>query len=336
MKSILESYEHYLRHSLGYTPETVTKYIGNLFIIFRDLNITSLEELKEINKKWLAEIWHILQKKRSLVDATVMSYQTALKKFVKYCGDNDYLPADLYKQIELTKPTDVYLYGFSREEKEAIRSYLSIHLATDKERRDAALIYFLWATGVRISEALQLDVHGDGVIYTTPNTYSGSFHTSDGKMYVHVNGKGKKNRIIIVSKEAVSYLNLYLWNRKDRRKELFLNHSSAHETDRLKRVGAYVVINDVFKKAGIEKLKGIATHRLRHTAVEEWIKLNIPTKAIVAMLGHYDERSLEPYFRRMKELTDIFAEQGNTIGKVEVPNDIKKFEEILRQRYASF
>lgn len=158
MNAILDDYAKYLRATLGRPPESVNKYRSNVKVIMEECRIQSLGDLdpEEINARWLTDIWDIMIKRRGISDRTVKSYQAALKSFFRYLEAIDRLPKGTHQRVELAKPIDVHVEALSKDEKQTLRDYLARNLKTDRERRDAALIFFLWATGCRISEALKL------------------------------------------------------------------------------------------------------------------------------------------------------------------------------------
>lgn len=338
MQEILKSYQAYLRNSLGYTTETVVKYIGNLFIIFKELGITSLGDLQaeKINSAWLADLWKIVQDRRGLSDNTVISYQSSLKKYLKFLEDNGHIAPGTAAQIKLARPTQVHLQGLSAEEQVALREYLARNLKTEVERRNAALIMFVWATAARISEALNLRVHKDGLIYTDKSSLrSGSFSIHRGQIYVYIEAaKFKRDRNIPVADEAVAYLNYYLENRKEKSPILFLSHTRNKPHDQLTRSGAYVVFEKVFKKAGIPKPKSLLTHSLRHTAADRWILSGKFTEQqIKAMMGLSSSQTLEVYYHRNRDFIRDFALAENPVNVPGISKEILEIERLIKGRY---
>lgn len=332
---LITSFRSYLVHVEGASEESASKYCGNVLIICRELDIESIDQLKanDINKKWLADFWKMMVERRGIKTNTVISYQTALKKFVKFLEENKIIPTGTSEQITLAKPETVHLNGLSFEERKMLRNFLSSNLGTDRERRDAALVYFLMVSGVRISEALRCDVHGDSIIYTTAGVRSGDFYVDDGDIYVHIKGKGHRERDIPVDPLAVSYINLYLEQREVKSSTLFLNCARWTKAERITRGGAYHAICQLFDRADIE-VRGLKTHVFRHTAIEKWIKEGKFTiKQILSMTGMKDENSLEHYFRRSKDLTRPFIKEGSVARDIPVPKDIAQFEDILFRKY---
>lgn len=344
IQNYLNNYESYLDRDKGFTAETRAVYLSKLKIIFEKLEIRSIAHLtaERISKNWLRYFWdRILSNDKSFSDSTRRVYLSALKSFLKFLESDEIIPK-MSDKIELPRPTLIQIEGLNTEEQRKLREFLSSqeNLASDVGRRNAALIYFLWSTGCRINEALQLDIHADSYIYTDdPLRKSGSFfiYVDDQKrnrMMVHINGKGKRNRSIPVPFEVVAYINLYLQYRKYKRKELFLHHGRSTPVARLRRDGAYKTVEKVFRNAGIEKPRSVCTHVLRHTAINEWIKAGKHPKHIIAMTGHSNEAGLEPYFRRSKDIVLQFA-NDNPISRFKLTDPrLIKMEEIIAGRHA--
>lgn len=332
----LGTYESWLRNDCGFTDETIKKYISNLQLIVSRLQIKSIKDLTpaEINDRWFDFMWRQLQINRNLQNSTRIGYLSALKKYFQFLHHYGYITEDISRKIVLPKGPFLHLEGFNKEEKTLLREYLSTHLKTDKQRRDAALIYFLWGTAVRISEALNIRCHADGIILTdNPTVMSGDFTVSDGYFYCHINGKGKRNRFVAVPSIAIRYLNFYLSNREFKNEIVFVSHSRRVFDKKLTRNGAQQEIVRIMNNLGIKK-KDMATHIFRHTAIDYWISLGVSPKFIINQTGHSSEVGLEPYYRRRKELTNVFALEANSLNEIKINKDLQKFEDLLGDRYA--
>lgn len=342
IKQLITDFGDYLTNTKGFSPETLGKYKRNLEIIFETINILDVSDLQpeKINKSWVNKIWQLIQKSKGISDNTVRNYQSSLRSLFKFLEDNGQMPIGTHRKIELSKPTEVHISGMTHDEKVTIRNFLTKDLKSVRGRRDAALFFFMWSTGCRISEALKLNVHPDGVIYTdNPMTRSGDFSLvrgEDGRylVYVHIQGKGKRNRSIPVSDEAIIYINFYLENRETKSPVLFMSHTRYMQAQRLKRVSVQPIIERVFTKAGVVLKKGVASHVFRHTAIDSWILSGRYTPLqIIAMTGHANVDSLEPYFRRSQQLTRDFAIAGNPLNIPGIGKDVKNFEDLLKKRY---
>lgn len=338
MIKILNSYQSYLANEVGHTEETIVKYLGNLHILFNKMQVTDVTQLKDIayNKRLLDSFWI----KKSMAESTRATYISSLKSFIKFCYEQKHIPADYSIVLKVPKQPLKMKEGLTSDEQKKLRQYIATpqNLRTEKQMRDAALMMFLWATGCRISEALRLNCHPHSYIYFDNDTgRSGDFHVDDGKVYVYIQGKNKRDRKIIVSDDALLYLNLYLHERKNKNEILFQNTiNNRSSSKRLTRSGAMAAIEQVFKIVGIKKEAGLSTHVFRHTAINHWISKNYPDHKIITMTGHATAEGLRDYHLRNKKHTDEFGttKEGKTTGVLD-NKKLKQFEDLIRKRHTN-
>lgn len=345
LNEMMQPFESWLKNDCGRTEETIFKYVSNLNIIFKKLNLTSTSELtpETLNKRWIAEFWERLQNGQSFSTSTRRGYLSALKTFLKFLESDQLIPDGTHKKILLPKQELVMLRGLNAEEKKTLYSYLTYNLKTVANKRDNAIVKFMLATGVRITEVRNIRVHADSCIYTNDaRKKSGDFFIEfDDKkrpfVFVNINGKGKNHRQIPVPNKVVANINLYLNERPIKNEVLFQNHSGRGELGKtITRGGAIKAIKAVLENAGIDTDKNVATHVFRHTAIDEWIAAGIPAKHIIAMAGMSSEVSLEFYYKRSKNILFQFAGENNPINKIhDLDSQIKDFEQVLVQRFAS-
>jgi integrase/recombinase XerD len=148
-----------------------------------------------------------------------------------------------------------------------------------KGLRDAALIEMLYATGMRVSEVVGLNVED-------VNTASGS---------VRCFGKGGKERIIPMYEQAVSALKAYLEdgrvaylrNRQD--KALFLNARGT----RLTRQGLWLIIKEYVEQSGIQA--EVTPHTLRHSFATHLLDGGAGLREVQQLLGHSNVSTTQIY-----------------------------------------
>lgn len=336
MLKTVQSYKSYLLNDRGFTPETIKKYMSNLRIMFEKMKITDISQLKDtvINKRLIDGFWEDLQQNKPVSDSTRSSYLSSLKSFLKFSFDIGKIPEDISLKIKLPKAREVYLEGLSLKEQATLRNYMASHLKTEKDLRDAALIMFLWGTAARVSEALALNCHPESYLYChSESVRSGSFFMEDDKMYAHIMGKGKRDRKIRVNDDVITYINVYLHDRKRKDEILFQNiHNQRNSNRRLSRNGASRIIERVFAKCEIKRDEGVLTHVLRHTAINTWIEQGITILQIIAMTGHAQASGLDIYFKRNKKITDIFGDEAKSTGSIKDPR-LKEMESLMRMRH---
>jgi integrase/recombinase XerD len=145
--------------------------------------------------------------------------------------------------------------------------------------RDRAMLELLYATGMRVSEMMNLDTEGLNL------------ETS----YVRCLGKGSKERIIPVGEVAIHFSREYLFRSRVKLRKnsweraLFLNQHG----HRLTRQGLWKIIKGYGRKAGIQK--EITPHVLRHSFATHLLENGADLRIVQEMLGHADVTTTQIY-----------------------------------------
>ena len=161
----------------------------------------------------------------------------------------------------------------------------------NKGIRDKAMLELLYATGIRVSELINLDVSDVNVPMS----------------FVRCKG-GKKERIIPMGHQAKDALENYINNvrkymvKDENETALFVNCSGA----RLSRQGFWKLIKYYQHIAGIET--DITPHTLRHSFAAHLLENGADLHSIQEMMGHADISSTQIYSRMMNsKIKDVYA-----------------------------
>lgn len=156
--------------------------------------------------------------------------------------------------------------------------------------RDKAMLELLYATGIRVSELINLKV-------TDINLSMG---------FIRCIGKGSKERIIPLGQKAIIALNSYLqqaWGELAKGKDqesLFFNHLGG----KLSRQGFWKIIKKHALHAGIHK--NITPHTIRHSFATHLLENGADLRSVQEMLGHADISTTQIYTQvtksRIKEV----------------------------------
>lgn len=200
-------------------------------------------------------------------------------KFLIFCGEATENPA---KSVKMEKPEKKLPQVLSDEE---IDLLLSLPSVTDaKGCRDKAMLELLYATGIRVSELIGLDVK--------------DINLRTGVLYC----KGNKGvRSIPVYPAAIVAVSDYLHRMRDILVDpasgdaLFVNLNGS----RLTRQGFWKIIKHYAAEAGITK--EITPHTLRHSFAMHLLQNGASVKDIQTMMGHADISSTQVYV----ELLDL-------------------------------
>lgn len=161
-------------------------------------------------------------------------------------------------------------------------------------RRDKAMLEVMYATGLRISEAISLKFS--------------NIYLDEG--FLRVMGKGSKERVVPFGDKAREYLELYLKNgraellKKKKNDYIFLNHQG----ESLTRVGAWKIIKGYAKILGISDT--LSPHVLRHSFATHLLEEGADLRSIQMMLGHSNISTTEIYThvakQRVKKIYDEY------------------------------
>jgi len=161
---------------------------------------------------------------------------------------------------------------------------------TPRSMRDRALVELLYGAGLRVSEAVGLERAGVDLE----------------NRVVRAVGKGSKERIVPIGRQAVTALRRYLSRGRPfldarHRPELFLNAKGGGLT----RAGAFLILRRLAAKAGLEPER-VHPHLLRHSFATHLLEGGADLRSVQEMLGHADLATTELYThvsdRRRREL----------------------------------
>lgn len=253
----LENYYHYLTRFLDFAgninPSKITLKLVNKYQLH-------LSRLKDQNGEKL----NIRTKNYHLI---------ALRAFLKYLVKND-IKTLAPEKVELPKIPGRTVEFLTREELEEL--FNAVDLTSKTGLRDRAILETLYSTGLRVSELVNLN-------RSQVNLDRHEFM---------VRGKGKKPRIVFLSKRAVKFLEEYLKKRTDNFKPVFINYGRTRRGEELtlgerKRLTAYTVQEIVRKYALLAGIvKKVTPHTIRHSYATELLFRGADIRSVQEMLGH--------------------------------------------------
>ncbi len=271
----VEEYLSYLKYERKLSQNTYESYRYNLIKItlyFKDQSILSLTE---------DDIRTFLYKVEE-TSKTKAHYLTVLKSYYDYLLDNQKININPCLNIKMPKIEKKLPKFLTIEE---IDKLLDINPTKPIEYRNKAMLELLYATGMRISELLNL---------TLAN------YNEEG-CYVKVMGKGSKERIIPIGDITIKYLNMYIkeyrpliLKTKDS-EYLFINYTGS----RMSRQGFFKLLKERCKEAHIDK--EISPHVLRHSFATHLLNNGADLRVIQELLGHENISTTEIYSHISKE-----------------------------------
>ncbi len=156
----------------------------------------------------------------------------------------------------------------------------AIPISSKTYKRDLALVELLYATGARVSEAIDLNLNDVAQMEET--------------LTLRFRGKGGKERVVPLGKYGKAALDQYLESRnllvgKRKNNAVFLNLRG----DRLSRQSAWQIIDSAARSAGIEEL--VSPHSLRHSFATHLLDGGADIRVVQELLGHSSVTTTQIY-----------------------------------------
>jgi integrase/recombinase XerD len=209
-------------------------------------------------------------RERRYANSTVARRTAAVKSFYAYLTAQGFVPADPTERIDSPK-VDRYLpKSLSPNQVDELLE-LPLRNPTPERLRDKAMIEMLYATGMRVSELVALNLRDVDM----------------DEERVRCLGKASRERVLPLSGSAVTALEEYLdiarpqLSRSAAQKidALFLNHRGK----RLTRQGFWLILKGYAEELGIHDL---TPHTLRHSFAAHMLSNGADIRAVQALLGH--------------------------------------------------
>lgn len=280
MSQILEAYEEYLIQVKHSSENTVASYMRDLrqYVAYlQELNIAVVDADRDVVSGYVN---HMYDKGKST--ATVSRCLASLKSLYTFAisqGEDISNPVIGIHVEKAEKKLPQILTG------KEVELLLEQPRCTDlKGYRDKAMLELLYATGIRVSELINLDISDVNIL--------GGFIKcgSEGKM-----------RIIPLYPAAIKALSDYISDVRPKmvantdEESLFVNVSG----ERMSRQGFWKIIKHYQEKAQIDK--DITPHTLRHSFAAHLLENGADLRSIQEMLGHSDISSTQVYAQLVKQ-----------------------------------
>ena len=287
MTDHIAAYRDYLTEEKHSSANTLSSYIRDLTQFQSWLLSNGVTDLRKVKKETINEyLLHMTHSGKS--PATVTRSTASIKSFYAYllqCGAVKTNPAKSVVAMKVERKFPEILTN--RE----VELFLEQPKCVDEKGfRDHAMLELLYATGIRVSELIGLNV-------SDVNLTVG---------FIRCTSHGKE-RIIPLYAAAVKALREYMENIRPRiiadenEPALFVNMNG----DRMSRQGFWKIIKFYQEKAEISK--DITPHTLRHSFAVHLLENGADLRSIQEMLGHADISSTQIYTHVIqKQLKDVY------------------------------
>lgn len=286
-RGLLDDFKYYMSMERNLSINTVSAYLTDnaRFVDFIEQSYKDLEpkkiELNHINK--FIESISIVKgrnKEEKLLKATSQTrIIQSLRAFFKYMVITDTIDKDISKLIITPKQEQKLPIVLDNEE--IMQIINSIDVSDFKGFRNRLTVEFLYATGLRVSEFVNLKLE----------------NIKFKEEYLDIIGKGNKERFVPIATKVVKDLEIYITQYRNNisinpksRDYVFI---SQKQGKKLTRQFINKMLNEVTLQAGINKK--IHPHTLRHSFATELIRSGANLMAVKEMMGHATIRSTEVY-----------------------------------------
>ena len=280
MDNIIARYEDYLIHTKHASANTVSSYMRDIrqyasYLSGIDVDVLDADQsVVSAYMQWLQSI--------GKSPATVSRCLASLKSLYLFALSEDEIEKNPVHNIKVEKAERKLPQILTGKEVELLLQQPKV--SEMKGCRDKAMLEVLYATGIRVSELIGLNI--DDV------SLPGSFIRCE---------SGEKMRIIPIYPEALQALREYIETVRPKmiavptEHSLFVNVSG----ERMSRQGFWKIIKHYQEKAHIEK--DITPHTLRHSFAAHLLENGADLRSIQQMLGHSDISSTQVYTQLVKQ-----------------------------------
>jgi integrase/recombinase XerC len=282
MKRFIEKFANYLDIEKNYSVHTLRNYRSDLEDLAEFLEDKDPGKITHLDlRRYLAEL-----KRRNCAKRTVVRKLGAIRSFFRFLFREKYIkdnPADSVFTPKMDKKLPEFL-----DTEKIIRLITAPAQDDVLGLRDRAILEVLYSTGMRVSELV--GINSDDI-----DLIAGA---------VKVRGKGKKERLALLGKEAQRAMRNYMQQRQgkapDASKAFFLNKRGTRLTDRSVRR----IVDKYVSLCSIEQ--NISPHSIRHSFATHLLNNGADLRSVQELLGHKNLSTTQIYthlgMQRIKEI----------------------------------
>lgn len=252
----------------GLSEKTLKKYGRTLKRIFTEEHVTPANVTVDHLRHWLAK-----ELERGISEKTLNGDRDSMSSFFGWLWREGLIPRNPCGNLDPIKVPKIVRKPFDSVEIELIKD------ACGNNLRDKAIVYFLLATGCRISEVVQLNRNDIDFISKECTVF----------------GKGSKERTVYLDDVTAALLKRYLDSRTDKSVALFPGRQSG----RLQPNGIRAMLKRLEKRSGVAN---IHPHRFRRTMATSLNQKGMPVEEVAMLLGHEEIKTTMKYVVKDKAM----------------------------------
>lgn len=280
----------YLTVELGLSANTRQAYERDLRLFCKTLGLKNSDALVNVSREQITGYMTQL-KEKGLAAATIARKLAAIKAFYRFMTSEGYMDANPSEVVEAG--TKGIKLPRVLSEDEVVRLLNQPDITTAEGFRDRTMLEVLYATGMRVSELINLTLE----------------RVDLNMKYIIAFGKGSKERIVPLGSVAAEFLQQYLekvrpkLTHADRNTNIVFLAFGGHE---LTRQRFWQIIRGYGRKANINK--ALTPHILRHSFATHLLDNGADLRSVQELLGHSDISTTQIYTHLTnKRLRDIYA-----------------------------
>jgi len=278
----VEAFLHYLSAERGASKNTIDAYRNDLSGFRKFLDASGLadpEVEKAVTRASITSYIGDLNDRR-YAKATVARKVAAVKSFCTFLLDHGDLRSNPATQVDSPRAPKPVPKPMTTAEVDVLLQEPRKH-DTPESIRDAAMLELMYATGMRVTELVSLNLD--------------SLHLDPPPSWIRCLGKGGKERTIPVHEQAIEAITTYLDDARPQllktrpHQALFVNRRG----ERLTRQGFWLILKGYAKSGGIES--HVTPHTLRHSFATHLLRGGASVRDVQELLGHANVSTTQVY-----------------------------------------
>lgn len=259
-----EEFLEYLKVVKKYSSKTIISYRNDLdafFVFLKQNNYQELEVDKDIVRLYLEELHHFKK-------SSIGRHLSSLRSYYNYLLKQNKISYNYFKDVKNPKKEKNLPNYLTAQNTDVIFENLPLQNAYDQ--RNNAIIELLYASGVRVSELVSIQIKDI------------DFYNKS----IKILGKGSKERYVIFGDYCEEKLKLYMEEGREELRQnkqtsyLFLNKKGEKLSDRY--------VRNIIKRLALENhlSKDISPHTFRHTFATDMLNNGADLMTVKELLGH--------------------------------------------------
>ncbi|MCK4359301.1 MAG: tyrosine recombinase [Candidatus Cloacimonetes bacterium] len=287
-QSLINKFKFYIKVEKGLTENSVSAYISDIlnFVLF-----INDADLKKVNAQKVIEFLNYLYKNKA-EDTTVARKRSSLVNFYKFLFGEGLINEPIFEKFPAPKISLKLPDVLSIEEVESLIN--SVKTNDKYGLRNRAMLEFLYSTGARISEMIELRI--SDILWE--------------ESLVKLFGKGRKERYVPISNIALGYCQIYLnearnaFLKEKQSNIMFLNRFG----NKISRMGCWKIFNKYVMLSHIKS--NVSPHTLRHSFATHLLQGGANLRVVQTLLGHTSISTTQIYTnidrKYLKEIHSLY------------------------------